>query len=378
MDNHNIYIKLCRYFFLIGPVLATIFTLDSSKYPSFILLSLLIIINSQIRAAYLKNRASIVSIAAEVLLAVYITVSYGGFTYAVLFAGLLDSCTLLKDEAYPLSIFIGLCLSYTLFSRYTYEYAGVIIFFYVISALLFLGFRKELIHRTDTEALYDRISQYTYELESARARLLDYSKQVEKMAQLEERNRISQEIHDSIGHSLAGVLMQVDACMEIMKLDKEKGMEILKAVYGNVSSSIEILRQTVRKLKPPEYRPGLSAIQELIDKFAAETNINVEMKINGIPYEIAPSIETVLYHNIRETLTNSARHGHPCNIRVNLMYRQECIEVFVSDDGKGAQEIKKGLGLSGIEERLGLVGGTISFSGNNGFHIHMSIPKGGE
>lgn len=235
--------------------------------------------------------------------------------------------------------------------------------------------KTELDNRTDAEILYDRIRKVNYELEGARERLMDYSKQVEKVSQLEERNRISRELHDSIGHDLTGVFMQLDAAINLIKNDKEKGYELLESARQNVSNSIENVRQTVRAIAPVTTTNALKLLSELIEKFSEETGIAVHWSTSGTLYKLYPSIETTLYKNTREALTNSARHGHAKNIHINLEYHPEKIIYTIEDDGSGAHSIKKGFGLNGMIERIELVGGSIDFSAENGFKILMVIPR---
>jgi signal transduction histidine kinase len=374
MYTQERYIGICRYMFLIGGTLGTLSKIPVYSYAPFILLSLIVIINSQVRIAYLKGKPVILSIIIEAVLLFYLSYHFGGFTYFIAFSGMTDACMLLEGESYTLSAFLGIGLAYLTYRMYPVEWTAVILAFYIILFLFLLQLKKEMVIRTDTEALYDRIRKYTYELEAARSRLLDYSRQVESVAQLEERNRISRELHDSIGHSLTGILMQVDACIQIIQVDRDKGLEILKSVYQNINTSIEVVRQTVRKLRPAEYRTNLEALNGLIEKFKADTGVNVEFKLDGTPFDILPSIETVIYRNTQEAMTNAVRHGHAKNIAVHLLYKRNAVELTISNDGQSAGTIRKGFGLSGIEERMGLIGGTVSFRGENGFIVHMSIP----
>lgn len=370
------YVMAFRYIFLVLPVLGTLLELPGASYPVFIVLSLVLILNSRLRIAYFKDKLIIFSIIAEGCLAVYVSVSFHGFVYLVLFSSMADACMLFKQESYTLSAFLGIGLIYSLYNIYPLEWGITISGFYIMALLLILELKKELAIRTDTEALYDKIRRYTYELEEARARLLDYSKQVERNAQLEERNRISRELHDSIGHSLTGILMQVDACIQVMEVNKEKGIEMLRSVYENINKSIEIVRQTVRKMRPVEYKTSIDAINSLIRNFEKDTGVNIDFNITGIPCEMLPSIETAIYRNIQEALTNAVRHGRSQNVGIDMAFGGDNIELTISNDGKSPGVIQKGFGLSGIEERVALLGGTVEFSGENGFKINMVIPKG--
>lgn len=247
--------------------------------------------------------------------------------------------------------------------------------FYLVFFFILLQLRQESHLREDVELLYDQIRKNNYELETVRVRLLAYSRQVEQITQLEERNRISRELHDSIGHSLTGVLMQVDAAQQIIQVNQDKGLELINLAYQNINKSIETLKDTVQKIRPTAYQFHFASLQDMVDKFSLATDVHIKLGYSGIPYQLYPSVETTLYQNIQEALTNAVRHGKAENIQIHLTYHSDHTEVLVSDDGIGARDIKRGFGLAGMEERIGLIGGSLTFDGNNGFSIRMSIPR---
>lgn len=376
-DKYNNHINAYRYLILSGALAGTFFKIQHSMYPLFILSSLIFVVNMQLRISFDKHEFFLLSIILDVLIFGYMYSAFSGYTYFLLILTLVDIMLKLKTEGYVLSIIVTISYIYSVITTYTIETGFPLIIFYIIIFLILLHLRKELNLKTNAEELYEQLRRSNYELEGARSRLLDYSKQIEKITKLEERNRISRELHDSIGHNLTGLLMQVDAAKQVMEIDKDKGIKILEGVYENINSSIEAVRQTVRELKPAEYQTHKSSILELISRFKADTGVNVEYKTTGVPYELYPSIEMVLYRNIQEALTNSLRHGNATNIIVHIAYKNECIEVVISDNGTSCSKIKKGLGLSGMEERLEIIGGSIKYELENGFTIHMYIPGRG-
>lgn len=366
---------VCRYMFYIVPAIIGLMTNPMHQYPILIMLWLVALINSQVRITLLRSHSFIASLFFEIVLAMYLGLSYPGYFFVILFATLSDAILGLSDERSLLFLIIGSALLFVTFNRLDETLFYLIIFFFICTFLFLMQIKTELDNRTDAEILYDRIRKANYELEGARERLMDYSKQVEKVSQLEERNRISRELHDSIGHDLTGVFMQLDAAINLIKNDKEKGLELLESAHQNVSHSIENVRQTVRAIAPVATTDALKLLKDLIEKFGDETGISVHWSTSGTPYKLYPSIETTLYKNTREALTNSARHGNAKNIHTNLEYHPEKIIYTIEDDGSGAHSIKKGFGLNGMIERIELVGGSIDFSAKKGFKILMVIPR---
>lgn len=369
--NH---LTICRYVLLLGPIIGTILNTSVSVYPPLVFLSLCLFINAQLRIRLFKNRLFLCSLGLEVLLVLYLHTLAPGYVHLVLFATLIDVALRLKKESYYMVILIAAALLYTVYRSFSMEWVIITLFFFLITCLLLRQLRLELDKRINTEELYDQIRKNNYELESAKARLLNYAKQVKKISQLEERNRISRELHDSIGHDLTGILMQVDATMHIIPLNQEKGLDMLSSVYQNMRNSIDNVSQTVRKLHPITTN-HMHALDALIEKFQKDTGIPIAFKTTGMTYPLHPNIEIVLYKNIREALTNAVRHGHVEHIHILLHYNSQHIQLTIDDDGMGCSNVEKGLGLKGMEERLELVGGTIAFSGDKGFHIHMTVPR---
>jgi signal transduction histidine kinase len=374
LNKYNNYVSAYRYLILVGAIAGTFLNIPPVMYPRFILASLIFIVNTQLRISFGRHVFFLASILGDVLIFYYMYLSFPGYTYLLLALTLADIMLKVKNEAYILSTIVIISYIYTVTVDNPIKVSFILIMFILIVFLLLLHLRRELSLKTNVEELYEQLRRSNYELEAARSRLFDYSKQIEKITKLEERNRISRELHDSIGHNLTGILMQVDAAKQIIEIDKEKGLEILVAAYKNINSSIEVVRQTVRDIRPSEYQTHKTSIMELINRFSRDTGVNVEYKTSGVPYELFPSVEMVLYRNIQEALTNALRHGGATKVLVHIIYKQECIEAVISNNGKNCSGIKKGLGLSGMEERLEIIGGSIKYETENGFSIHMNIP----
>lgn len=375
MARYNKLINAYRGIIMAGAAVGTLLKTPAEGYAFFILLALLMVINMQLRIELNRYKFIPVSILLDIPLALYTNHRFPGFIYLILLVTLIDVLLKLKAEAYPLLFVATAAYAYCIILLHSAELIFILSMSYLVALMLLIHLRRELFAKIDIETLYDRLRQNNYELEGARARLLDYSRQVERITVLEERNRISRELHDSIGHSLTGILVQVDAAIQLMEHDREKGMDVLQQAYGNINSSIETVRQTVRGMRPVEYRTHISSLEELIEKFKNSTGVSIEYKTSGIPYELFPSVETVLYQNIQEALTNAVRHGQAKKISIHRVYKPNCTELLVSDDGTGCREIKKGFGLSGMEERLEIIGGSIKYNGEHGFTIHMVLPR---
>ncbi|MHB8061373.1 MAG: histidine kinase [Ruminiclostridium sp.] len=106
-----------------------------------------------------------------------------------------------------------------------------------------------------------------YELEKVRAKLLASAKETAHLTEVSERNRIACDIHDNLGHSISGILIQLQAAYKIYDLDGEKSKAILKKSIDRLSDSVTLIRDTVHNIKPKE-NLGIEYINTIVKDFS--------------------------------------------------------------------------------------------------------------
>ncbi|WP_372994419.1 sensor histidine kinase [Lutispora sp.] len=225
---------------------------------------------------------------------------------------------------------------------------------------------REMLYR---EA-YDNERRLRYELERVRAEMLHASKNIEHLTELRERNRIAREIHDSVGHSLAGIMMQLQASAKLREKDESKSQELLENSIKGLSEAIVTLRETVHNIRPKEIL-GLEYIEAIINDF---TYCEVELVKKGDMSLLKPHHIEILSYNIKEALTNVSRYSEATKVHISIEANEKYSRLYIKDNGKGCKNISEGLGLSGMRERMKYAGGIISINGDDGFTIVCIIP----
>jgi len=334
---------------------------------------LLFILNTQLRTVFFKNRIFLFSLFIDLGIAWYIIYTFGGLSHLLLLIPVFHGLTVLNEEGIIVSAVVLGLLLYFIKDK---GFESIITAIFAYSIICAFSYKqKKLVKKVDEmELLYDQNRRYSYQLEDAKKRLEEYSKRVEQLSQLEERNRISQEIHDSIGHKLTGVMMQIEATDKVMEVDTQKGREMLSSARENMSLCVEMLRQTVKNMKPKEYGSRILSIGEMIRDFSRTSGVNIDFEVSGSPVKLYPSAEITLFRNAQEALTNAVRHGKAKNISVLLEFCGREVFLTVKDDGCGCKDVIKGMGLSGMEERTLLLGGRLELSSEGGFEIKTVIP----
>lgn len=237
------------------------------------------------------------------------------------------------------------------------------------------GFTSFILYKLDNteksyREIYDKERRYIYELEDARQKLITSSKDLVYLTEVKERNRIAREIHDNIGHSIAGILMQLQAAYKIREAQKEKSEMLIEKSIDGLSEALTIVRNTVHNIKPKE-NLGIAYIENIIKEYSF---CDIEFKSGGDFNTLSSSHLEILISNIKEALTNASKYSYATKIEIRIDINEKFIRLYIKDNGRGCGNIKEGLGISGMKERVKNIGGSFSVSSDRGFIIVSIIP----
>jgi hypothetical protein len=199
-------------------------------------------------------------------------------------------------------------------------------------------------------------------------------RQTEYTTKLEERSRLSQEIHDSVGHAMTGALIQMEAAKRLLGSDRDKAAELLQNAIHIAKDGIETIRRTLKAMKPLSEQLGVHRLKRTIDEFAARHALRIVFTHEGNLDLIAPLHWKIIRENALEALTNTMKYADATLVSIHIQVLNTMIKAVVSDNGKGAARVIKGLGLIGMEERAALADGTVIVDGSRGFSVTTLIP----
>ena len=241
----------------------------------------------------------------------------------------------------------------------------------IVTAFMFGSFNLRVNEKLNSfKETYDNERRYRYELEAAKQRLLNSAKETAYIAEIKERNRIAREIHDTVGHSIAGILIQLQVAQKLKHRDEEKSDTLLKDSIERLSETLNVMRNTVHNIKPSN-KMGLEYIKSIINNF---NYCPVEFKHSGDFNCLPANVLETISSDIKEALTNAYKYSKATAIDIKIDINDNLIRVYIKDNGEGCPNLKEGFGLMGIRERIKSLGGTVSFSGENGFVIVYVIP----
>lgn len=201
-----------------------------------------------------------------------------------------------------------------------------------------------------------------------------YARQITR-AQEDERKRIAREAHDETAQILVALSRRLDALMASPELPPEAVRTRLGGVRELTTEAIHSVRRFSQDLRPPVLDDlGFVAAIRGLTRNLRETGVDAELRVSGSPYRVSPEEELVLFRIAQESLNNVRRHAAASKVRVLISFSQDSVQMVVEDDGQGFEAPSKfvdlvasgKLGLIGMHERAGILGGTLHIKSEPG------------
>ena len=215
-------------------------------------------------------------------------------------------------------------------------------------------------------------------LAEANQLLRDHAVQVEELATTKERNRLAREIHDSLGHYLTVVNVQIGAAQAILELDRQRALDHLSNAQALTQEGLAEVRHSVAALRASsiESRPLPEALAKLTEQWNTAA-LRAKFVVTGSTRPLTPQINLTLYRAAQEALTNVGKHAHASSVDLHLDYSDEhLIRLRIKDDGLGSANSEGGFGLLGVRERVQLLNGAVHVStgAGEGFSMEVELP----
>lgn len=201
--------------------------------------------------------------------------------------------------------------------------------------------------------------------------LIEANDQIEALTRVAVKNNIARDIHDTFGHDMMALIMEIEMAQVLMDSDKEKAKEMLTQAKTSARQGMKTIRQVVETLRNEENMVRES-IDSLIQKFRERLNINVIYNITDA-LDKYPECKEAMYRLVQECMTNSVRHGQANNIHIEIKEGLKTFVFKIQDDGIGSDHINEGFGLRGMRERIEALNGKLMIDSEKGFIVEGYI-----
>ncbi len=307
------------------------------------------------------------------------------FTEILLYGGLCIFLTSLFPEAYniflisvfliaanskhlsyywtaPTTVFITTGIFYAVAPSNSY---WVMVTYYGFAYVMGFAFHLLIVNHKQNEAIRKQ-----------NAVLEQYMSQIERITLAEERNRLSCELHDTVGHAYTSIIMGMETLRT--ELATEMGIQRLDSLLEMGRKSIEDVRGYLHQMESPCQSPSLiQSLQNLGAEFQEHAQVTVSFRAYGEEYQLSRQAKIAFVRCLQESLTNAVRHGQGTEIIVSLQFEQQYTRLEVQDNGKGNVEWQEGFGMNAMKERAMNLQGQLSVytKPEEGMLVTCTIPR---
>ncbi len=254
---------------------------------------------------------------------------------------------------------------------------------FVFVAVFSLMYRILDIQKERAERLLHQLEESNAELGEAHKQLQSYANEVEELTIVRERTRMAREIHDTLGHYLSILTIQLETISKLQERDPARAAIEVAEARRVASQSMQEVRNAIAALRPTSIATlsltqAISQLGNEFEQSATETQITLDLDTQLPP--ISPDLQAALYRAVQEALTNVRRHAHASKVLVRLRYENELLELVVLDNGNGTStnELDNqhgGFGLIGLQERIELLSGHVTYgpAESTGYRVTIKV-----
>lgn len=249
---------------------------------------------------------------------------------------------------------------------------NILVFIFYIILLV----REQMSEKERILSLNDKLNEANEELRLANIQMEEYARESIRNAETRERNRLAREIHDTLGHTLTGIITGLDACVTLMDAAPEAAKGQLKVIADVARNGMTDVRRSVKALRPDalEKMELPKALAAMIDEMKKATHAQIEYDCTAELKNFNKDEEEIIYRIVQESITNAIRHGKADKIWISISMEYNVLRVRIKDNGAGCAKIEKGFGLHHMEERLNMLHGSLYCNGEDGFLMEAEIP----
>ena len=245
------------------------------------------------------------------------------------------------------------------------------------AALLALGLKRYLVSLATLRRELSLQAQFAENLLAANLGYQQHLEMVELHSRDEERNRITMEIHNSLGYNLTNISMMMEAAANVVNPGEGKVRDLIAKTREQAIEGLYEMRKSLRLLRAREIQidKGISAFQKLIRAFGDSTGMDVEVDYRNLEWQMDDRLERAVYRILQEAMTNALRHGRATKIRISFWEEKNKVTLTIRDNGiESLGPPSAGIGLSGIREIAESFNGSIqTSSGIDGFKLEVVL-----
>jgi len=261
---------------------------------------------------------------------------------------------------------------FTYFSPVFYEDA---LYFAFVFLIMYIA-KQQMIQKQMLAQTMLQLEERTRQYSETNQKLQETLTRLEEMTTLKERNRIAREIHDTVGHTLTTVLIEIEAGKRLIAKNPAQAVQKLDLAQEQVRKGLNDIRHSVRTLKEgSDLMSLIPSMQSLIRDTEMHAGVTIAFNYDA-DLPLGEAQGKVLFSALQEGLTNGIRHGRCTEFGISLRKQEDAIVFTIRDNGRGCQKVVPGFGLNAMEERVRGLGGRLGIetAEGRGFSVTITLP----
>ena len=191
---------------------------------------------------------------------------------------------------------------------------------------------------------------------------------IEHLTKIAERERISRDLHDVLGHALSLITLKSELAQKLIDRDADQAKKELADIEHASRNALSQIRETIIGYRSAGLTHEIEQVKKMLDAARVQTDIQCDV------IDLPPAHENVIGLALREAVTNVVRHAHATTCRFTLTSDMQNVRLVVEDNGDGTV-VTFGHGLLGMKERVQTLNGFVQVAhANPGIRIVVEIP----
>ena len=259
--------------------------------------------------------------------------------------------------------------------------SGLIAFVFVV---MFLQLVAPVIRRDEQSR--QQTEQLLADLRASHLKLQVYAAQVAEMAAMEERNRLARDIHDSLGHYLTIVNIQLEKSLAYRDRDPKQATRAIQDAKQAAAEALQDVRRSVGTLRSVDEGFSLETALKALTKGLDDAPFAIELSITGSESGYSRPALMALYRAAQEGLTNVQKYAQAKHVTLSVQFGKDLAQLVLRDNGQGfdpnvldqpAGSEQQSFGLQGIRERVELISGrmTLRSKPQQGTELSVRVPR---
>ncbi len=213
---------------------------------------------------------------------------------------------------------------------------------------------------------YVQKNELVAEVEQQNKLLTHYASEIERMTLLEERNRMSKELHDTLGHSFISLIMSLDASIALLDHKPAEVKDRLIRLRALAERNLNEMRSIVHEMSDEEELKLIQQVESLVVSFREHTGTEVALSLPGTEPTMHVEARQTILRVIQESFTNAVKHGKASQLHLELRFSESNMQLFIRNNGKPFEKLEYGFGLTSMKQRVEQLGGNLFVSSEVG------------